>query len=177
MCGLRLLRLVNLAAGKNGVTWMVFVSSSELIDLLILHLKLPQSSTAVDSTANSSGSRVEVVEWHSPVAMLKRLLQNKSVSFVVSVRQFSSSTSREYCGRPITDNVLFEVGVWAYDSPPYSYRQYLLRTRMRDDLVGQIKQFFKQNPGLGTEKNSKNVDHVVGQGWVLCTVVMVAQMV
>ena len=165
MCGLRLLRLVNLAAGKNGVTWMVFVSSSELIDLLILHLKPPQNS------------RVEVVEWHPPAYLFKHMLQNKSAQFVVSVRQFSSSTSREYCGRPITDNVLFEVCVWAYDSPPYSYKGHLLRTRMRDDLVGQIKQFFKQNPGLGTEKNSKNVDHVVGQGWVLCTVVMVAQMV
>ncbi|MCL1977602.1 MAG: hypothetical protein FWG55_05845 [Candidatus Bathyarchaeota archaeon] len=117
---------------------------------------------------------LKVMEWYQPVNMIKELLQNNSVDFIVSVRHFSSNTSREYCGRPISDNVLFEVGVWTHESPDY---QQPIRTHQRNELVKQIKQIFKQNPHIGTEKNTKNMDHIVGQVWVLCTTVMVAQLV
>ncbi|MDR0493408.1 MAG: hypothetical protein LBH74_07215, partial [Nitrososphaerota archaeon] len=110
----------------------------------------------------------------NPKNMLKEYLQDHAADAVISIKEVSSTTRREYNLHPISEAVSFEIGVWLIDTPHY---RTAFKVHPRDTLVTTIKRLFLHNPKYGVLKATSNADYEVrAQLLVLCTQILVTHL-
>jgi hypothetical protein len=106
--------------------------------------------------------------------MLKEYLQDHAADAVISIKEVSSTTRREYNLHPISEATTFEIGVWLIDTPHY---RKAYKVHPRDTVVTTIKRLFLQNPQYGVLKATSNADYEVRQQLlVLCTQILVTHL-